>query len=843
MLPSFDPPVSNRSASDGIASLRSWFDRRGWSPFPFQERAWRAYARRKSGLIHAPTGIGKTLAAWGGPLAEALGADGGLEGTTAPFRILWITPLRALAADTLQALREPVSELPIPWTVQLRTGDTPQTEKKRIRQRLPTALVTTPESLSLFLSYEDSEEKMRDLRCVIVDEWHELMGTKRGVQTELCLARLRTWQPELRVWGLSATIGNLEEARSVLLGSRAKEGVTVSGKMAKTIHVETLIPEKMERFPWGGHLGVEMTSRVVERIAGTGTTLLFTNTRSQTEIWFQALLEAKPEWKTELAMHHGSLEKSLRAEVEERLAHGSVKCVVCTSSLDLGVDFSPVDQVIQIGSPKGISRFVQRAGRSGHQPGKASRIIGVPTNAFELVEFAATRGAIKARKIEARVPLTLTLDVLVQHLVTVAIGSGFEASAMRREITSTHAFAELDDLEWQWALEFVTSGGPSLQAYPDYKKVQLVEGVYRMIDKRQIQMHRMNIGTITSEPAISVRLTNGKSLGTVEEGFISRIRKGGQFIFAGRLLELVRLRELVAEVRPAKKARSKNIPKWGGSKMPLSTELSDAVAAKMRETSARSPEMRAAKGILDIQRRWSTVPQPEELLVETTDTSQGHHVFLYPFAGRLVHEGLANLLAFRLSQAEPRTIHVAFNDYGFELTSDRPFAPPVEDWPEFFRVDTLLVDLLDCMNIAELARRQFREIARVAGLIVGNFPGRQKTMRTLQASSSLLFDVFNKYDENNLLLAQSQREILERQLELGRLKATLARMTQKRLIQIQTPKLTPLAFPLWAEQVTSRQISTESPADVLARTLEDLEFTASRPKSQQPSPEFVEDAC
>ncbi|MEM9479388.1 MAG: ligase-associated DNA damage response DEXH box helicase [Verrucomicrobiota bacterium] len=813
----------------GIATLTNWFANRGWDPFPFQKRSWKAYAQGKSGLIHAPTGIGKTLAAWGGPLAEALEEDTKSGSPKMPpFRVLWITPLRALASDTFSALQEPVDELGLPWKVQMRTGDTSQSQKSKIKKQLPTALVTTPESLSLFLTYEETKAQMSDLRCVIVDEWHELLGTKRGVQTELCLARLRAWRPDLRIWGLSATIGNLEEARDVLLGSRSSGGTLITGSMTKKIDVETLIPETIERFPWGGHLGMEMTSRVIKSIESSRTTLLFTNTRSQTEIWFQALLEARPEWKEEIAMHHGSLEKALRNEVEERLATGTVKCVVCTSSLDLGVDFSPVEQVIQVGSPKGISRFIQRAGRSGHQPGKPSRILGVPTNAFELVEFAATRDAIKKRKIEARVPLNLALDVLVQHLVTVAIGSGFQEEEMRKEVCSTHAFRDMDDLEWQWALEFITTGGQSLKAYPDYRKVQCHEGVYRMTDKRQSHLHRMNIGTITSETTISVRLTNGKKLGTVEEGFISRIKTGGHFIFAGRLLELVRFRELIAEVRPAKKAKSRNIPKWGGSKMPLSTELADAVAGKMRETSSRLPEMRAAKPILEIQRAWSTIPAPDELLVETTESSQGHHVFLYPFAGRLVHEGLANLFAFRLSQNHPRTIHLAFNDYGFKMTCDRPFAPSPEDWPEVFRGDTLLVDLLECMNVAELAKRQFREIARVAGLIIGNYPGRPKTMRNLQTSSGLLFEVFTKYDADNLLLAQSQREILERQLELSRLKNTLHAMAEKQLVQIHTPKLTPLAFPLWAEQVTSRQVSTESPADILARTLDDLESVASR---------------
>jgi ATP-dependent Lhr-like helicase len=369
----------------------------------FQKEAWEAYAAGKSGLIHAPTGLGKTLAAWLGPVM--------MHGEESGLRVLWITPLRALAADTVRSLQEVVEES---QKVEARTGDTSSSVRARQKTKPPFALVTTPESLSLLLTDDAQKANFSGLRAVIVDEWHELMGSKRGVQTELCLARLRALNPQLRVWGLSATIGNLDEAMSVLLGSAANDGVLIHGKDRKRIEVETLMPEDVETFPWSGHLGVKLVKSVVQRIEAAQTTLLFTNTRSQTEIWFQELLEARPEWSEHLAMHHSSIDREERERVEQRLRAGTVKCVVCTSSLDLGVDFSPVEQVIQVGSPKGIARLLQRAGRSGHRPGETSRVLGVPTNALEIIEFSGAREAMESRRIEQRRPVLKPLDLRIR---------------------------------------------------------------------------------------------------------------------------------------------------------------------------------------------------------------------------------------------------------------------------------------------------------------------------------------------------------------------------------------------------------------------------------------------
>jgi ATP-dependent Lhr-like helicase len=800
--------------------LQPFFKQRGWKPFAFQRDAWSAYAAGKSGLLHAPTGQGKTLAVWLGPVAEAL------KSPPSGCTVLWLTPLRALAQDTLRALREPLEILAPPLQLEARTGDTSAAIRAKLRQRLPFGLVTTPESLSLMLTHADTREKLAGLRAVIVDEWHELLGTKRGVQTELCLARLRAWLPDLRVWGLSATLGNLEEAREVLLGPAARDAAMISADLKKEIRIDTLIPREIDRFPWAGHLGTRLAPQVLREIESANSTLLFTNTRSQTEIWYQELLALRPDWQDQIAMHHGSLDRAEREKVEQGLRDGSLRCVVCTSSLDLGVDFSPVDQVLQIGSPKGIARLLQRAGRSGHQPGKTSRVLGVPTHAMELVEFAAVRDAARARHIEARRPLLKPLDVLVQHLVTCAIGEPFEASAMRREIESSHAFRDLSDEEWQWCLGFISSGGRALAAYPRYRKARLEDGRYVVDDKRLIQQHRLSIGTISSDPHVSVRFANGQTLGTVEEGFISRLKPGNLLVFAGRKLELVRFHQKIATVRPAKRDAKGQIAIWGGSKMPLSSELAHAMAARLRGEGDHAAEMQAVEPILDIQRRWSAVPDDRSLVVEHTHSREGEHLFVYPMAGRLVHEGLGALMAYRMRLN--RTIAVTQNDYGFCLSAKRGLHLSEESIRLNLSIENLIDDLIACLNTAELARRQFREIARVAGLVLQQLPGRsQRGQRELQSSARLLFEVLERYDPGNLLLLQSQREILEKQLEFSRLRNSLIELQQRPIRLIETERLTPMAFPLWAEQFFATMPAGDS-AGRLEQMLQDLE-SAARP--------------
>ncbi len=783
--------------------------------------------------MHAPTGSGKTHAVWLGPLVEALDASD--DGTRT--RVLWITPLRALASDTVKSLREPVEALGLPWTIDKRTGDTTQHARKRQKDKPPTALVTTPESVTLMLADPESRERLSGLRCIVVDEWHELMSTKRGVQTELALARLRRWAPGVRTWGLSATLANLEQSRDALLGP-STPGRLIHADLSKRIDIRTLLPADVERFPWAGHLGLRLLDEVVAAVENARSTLLFTNTRSQTELWYRALSHARPDWLGTIAIHHGSLDRAIRDKVEDALRAGELRCVVCTSSLDLGVDFSPVDQVLQVGSPKGVARLLQRAGRSGHQPGATSSLIGVPTHAMELVEFAAAREAVHARAVEARTPLDKPLDVLAQHLVTVALGEPFTPAELLAEIRTTHAYRSLTDTEWHWVVDFVVRGGAALRAYPQYARlVDDGEGRLAVASAQIARMHRMSIGTIVGESAMKVSYLSGGTLGTIEESFIAKIKPGDRFVFAGRILELVRTREMTAVVRRSSK-RSGVVPVWEGGKMPLSSQLALAVRRKIDQARAGvfdSPEMERARPMLELQHRWSRLPAPDELLIETVRTRDGFHIFLFPFEGRLVHEGLGALLAHRLAGLRPRTVSATATDYGIELllTEEERFAE--DEWRQLLTTHDLLPDLIRALNSDELARRRFREVARVAGLVFPGYPGMGKTARQLQASSELFFDVFKDFDPANLLLDQARREVLDEQLEVSRLRAALDRLKAMRLILVEPERLTPLAFPLWAERLRTQHVTSEAWSDRVRRMVVALEEEAASESPRKPS--------
>jgi len=822
--------------SAAIQRIEAWFAGQGWEPFAFQYEVWQSYLNGESGLIHAPTGTGKTYAAWLGPLLEWMASGEGQ--TEAGLRVLWLTPMRALAADTVEALNRPLADMDIPWTVEKRTGDTSSHRRQKQLKKPPAALVTTPESLSILLSQDDARRLFSTLKLVVVDEWHELLGNKRGVQAELGLARLRSWQPDLRIWGLSATLGNLDEALAALLGMDGAGGVRpgrlVRGVVPKEVIVDSLIPEQIERFPWAGHMGLKMLPQVLEAVEEARSTLIFTNTRNQTESWFQAILDARPEWAGEIALHHGSLAAATREFVENGLREGSLRCVVATSSLDLGVDFSPVDRVLQVGSPKGVARLLQRAGRSGHQPGVVSRVTCVPTHALELVEVAAVRSAIRGEQIEGREPLDRPLDVLVQHVVTVAMGGGFDADELLREVRQTHAYRKLTDEEWQWVLAFVGSGGAALAAYPDYRRVVQVGGRYRVADQHVARRHRLSIGTITSDPMIQVKYMSGSTLGNINESFISRLTPGDKFIFAGRVLEFVRLRDMTAYVRRAR-GREGAIPRWTGTSLPLSAELASAVRHKLDDAHHgvfEDPEMWAVRPILRLQQKWSRIPEADELLIERVKTRDGHHLFFYPFAGKLVHQGLAALFAYRLSRLQPLTFTLTANDYGLELLSPEP--APLDaalagsrGMRPLLSPDGLLEDIPASLNASEMARRQFREIARVAGLVFQGFPGQKRSAKQLQASSSLFYEVFSKYDQDNLLLAQAHREVLERQLEQSRLSQTLRRLSESRVVQEFVPRPTPLSFPLFVTRMQAT-LSSEKLADRIRRMTEGLEKWADR---------------
>ena len=591
-------------------------------------------------------------------------------------------------------------------------------------------------------------------------------------------------------------------------------GRIIRGFEPKQTTVDALIPPVIERFPWAGHLGTQMLPQVVEALEDAKSAIVFTNTRSQTEIWYQALLAARPEWAGAIALHHGSLDRKTREWVEDGLRSGALRCVVATSSLDLGVDFSPVDRVLQIGSPKGVARLVQRAGRSGHRPGAESRVTCVPTQVLELIEVAAARDGVEAGAIESRLPVARPLDVLVQHLVTVALGGGFVPAELRAEVRTTHAYRALQDDEWQWALDFVTNGGEALRGYPEYARVTARDGTLVVDDAAIARRHRAAIGTIVSDAHIGVQYLRGARLGSVEESFIARLAPGDRFLFAGKPLEFVRVRDMNAWVRRAPNAKGV-IPRWMGSRLPLSGELARLIRLRLEDAEGgryRGPEMQAVKPILDIQATWSRIPTARELLIERVKTREGHHLFVFPFEGRLVHEGLAALFAWRISRLEKITFTLSSNDYGFELLSPEPAPLDAALAAGLLSAHGLLDDLPAALNATEMARRQFREIARVAGLVFPGYPHAGKTARQLQASSGLFFDVFQRYDPRNMLLTQAHREVMERQLESSRLGRTLERLAASRVV-ITSPKRTPpLAFPLLVARARER-LSSESLGD------------------------------
>ena len=832
-------PTFQKQHRQSFDQVIRWFQSKRWQPFGFQIQAWKAYLQGFSGLIHAPTGIGKTYAAFVGPLIAAMTerrrylptvARPGTaiqKETSVPLKVLWITPLRALATDICKALSEPLEYFELDWAVETRTGDTSSSIRARQQKQLPAALITTPESLSLLLSYPGAQKKFNALDTIVVDEWHELMGSKRGVLAQLAMAHLQSWCPYVKIWGLSATLGNTETAMKVLLGARAGSGCKIRGLMPKDIIIESVVPANIERFPWSGHLGLKLLPQVVKIISDARSTLVFTNTRSQTEIWYQAILEAQPEWAGSMALHHGSLDKKKRRFVENQLQQGQLKCVVCTSSLDLGVDFLPVDRVIQIGSPKGVARLMQRAGRSGHQPGERSRITCVPTNALELIEIAAARQAIVNGDIEGRDPVVNPLDVLSQHLITIAAGDGFSFKNMYREVKNTYAFHQLTRKEFNRVLEFVTSGGPTLEAYPEYARLVRKNGNYRIRSKEILLRHRMSIGTITSDAAMTVKYRNGRRLGTIEESFVSRLNKGDCFVFAGQMLEFVRIKDMTLLVKKADRKKGP-VPQWMGGRMPLSSQLAHSFQLQMKsacQDNFDSVELAAVKPLLELQGRWSVLPDENTLLIEQLKTRDGFHIFVYPFEGHLTHEGLAALLAYRLTKLKPLTVSMAVNDYGFELLSDENIPLVRSNVKSLLSADCLLEDIFESINVSEMARRQFREIARVAGLVFQGYPGRPKKNSQIQASSSLIYNVFRRYDPDNFLVAQAHREVLDNQLEHQRMAAALNKMAKRRIRMIEVHHPTPQAFPIMVNRLRAK-VSSENLKDRVRKMQLRLESVA-----------------
>lgn len=799
-----------------------WFARRHWKPHGFQEEVWERVAMGKSGMLNAPTGMGKTYALW---IPLALQIADYLEKhprRALGFQVLWITPLRSLSQEIAQAAKAFAEELHPDMVVDVRTGDVSSHRKKKQAEKPPHLLITTPESLQVLLAQKGYSHRFRNLKAVVVDEWHELMGNKRGVQVQLALSRLRTLntRPRPLIWGISATIANLAEAKRALLGPR-KQGELIKVKQQKSIEMHTLYPSNMEAYPWAGHSGLRMAGQVAPLIDRYRSTLIFCNTRSQAELWYQKLLKEQPDLAGLMALHHGSLEKDLRQWVEEALSQGLLKAVVCTSSLDLGVDFRPVEAVVQVGSPKGVARFMQRAGRSNHQPGKASRIYFVPTHALEVVEAAALRQALEKGIIEARPVPYLSYDVLAQYLCTLAVSEGFYPDPIYQEVKQCYSFQAMTPKEWADLLDFLLYGGDSLYAYNEYKKLEQQEdGRLVLKDRKKARRHRMAIGTIVSDPMLKVKYLKGGYLGSIEEWFVSQLKPGEQFWFAGRPLQLVRVREMKVLVRRAKKRQGKT-PAWLGGRLPLSSALGKQLRERLHAVARKrflQGELRALKPLWKIQESLSHLPRKDELLLERLKTREGHHLFVYPFAGRKVHQALAALLAYRMGQIQTQTFSMAFNDYGFELLSATSFPLLEGKVAQFFKEEHLLADLQASLNATEMARRKFRDIAVISGLVFQGSPKRKTPLRHLQSGSSLLFEVFRDHEPSNLLFRQAHTEAFEYEVEEQRLRECLRRIRQQRILVQDCKRVSPLAFPIMVDRLREK-LSSEKLEDRIGRLI------------------------
>lgn len=800
--------MSSIEKTTGFEIVKDWMQSLGNTPFTFQKNCWQKFEEGYSGVVIAPTGFGKTFSVFFALVIHYLNHPGQYKNG---LKLIWITPLRSLAKDLARAMSDALQQIGLDWEVGVRNGDTPVAERQKQKKKMPDVLIITPESIHLLFAQKENTALFKSLKCIAVDEWHELLGSKRGVLTELAISRLKAISKDVRIWGISATIGNIDEALEVLIPYEDVQKTIIKAREKKKTEIISIIPDEIETLPWAGHLGTKMAAKLIPIINESRTTLIFTNTRGQSELWYQVLLQVYPDLAGQLALHHGSIDAALRTWIEDMLHTGVLKAVICTSSLDLGVDFKPVDTVIQIGSPKGVARFLQRAGRSGHSPFETSKIYFLPTHSLELVEAAALKEAAKQDIIESRIPQVLTFDVLVQYLVTLAVGEGFSENEIYEQVNKTYAFKEITVEEWQWLLRFITQGGDVLTAYQEFQKVIIEDGIYKVKNRRIAMMHRMNLGVIVSDPMLKVKFLSGGYLGMVEEYFVSRLKPGDTFGLAGKIVEFVMIKEMTVLVR-ASKAKRAITPSWLGGRLPLSSNLSAMLRHKFNEAlnpAAKDIEIKKLALLFWQQQHHSHIPADHEFLIELIETKDGHHLYMYPFEGRLVHEVMSALVAFRIAKIQPISFSIAMNDYGFELLSDQPIAITKKNLKQILSADNLTPDIAHSINAAEMAGRKFRDIAVIAGLVMKNYAGKFKTDKNLQSSSGIIFRIFEQYDPKNLLMRQAYDEVFYHQLEEPRLAAALQRIQKSKIIIKHATGFTPLSVPIKVDSLRQSLSSEE----------------------------------
>ena len=808
------------------AIYNNWFASKGWTAAAFQRETAQAYFQNKTGIVNAPTGSGKTYSIALPAVIDAFLKKRSNKG----LFMLWITPLKALSNDIASAIESAAFSIDPDFTVKVRTGDTDIKSRKQIKDKPPSCLVTTPETVHLLLSSKRYGDYFKNLELVVVDEWHELMGSKRGVQVELALAIFKSLQPSMKCWGISATIGNLSQSLQVLIPQELYNSspLLVRHEKPKEIEFITILPDEIERFPWSGHIGLSLLPKIIPVINKSKTTLIFTNTRAQSEIWYQNLLDQSPELAGRMAIHHGSLDPEVRHWVEHALHNEQLKAVVCTSSLDLGVDFRPVDTVIQIGSPKSVARFLQRAGRSGHEPNKPSKIYFLPTNSLEIIDAIALGKALDQAFVEKRNPVEQPLDVLLQFLTTLAVSDGFNPEKTFQLIRKTYSYRKMSQEHFQWAITYLTGNMQVLASYDEFKKLVLDSntGTYIVHSRRIAMLHRMSIGTIVSDSSIWVKQLGKSVLGTIEEYFISKLKEGDAFVFAGRVWSFVKLEGNTALVKKSE-SKSATVPSWMGGRMSLSSEMSHLIRQTVYELGVHfhagaqnnlNKETSVLMPLADTQNKRSLLPSPDELLIEKFTSRDGFHLFVYPFEGRMVNEGMAMLFAYRLAKIEQASFSIAMNDYGFELLSAHEIPIELALELDLLNIEEIEQDLIDCANFSEMCSRRFSEIAIISGLLNRGTPSKQIKSKHLHASAKLFFEVFTEYDSDNLLLQQAKNEVFQLQLDYNRIVTAFKRIASKEVKIIEIKKPIPFCFSLLVDRLRE-QLSNEKLEDRIAAML------------------------
>jgi ATP-dependent Lhr-like helicase len=758
-----------------------WFAGRGWRPRPHQLAMLAAARAGESVLLIAPTGGGKTLAGFLPSLVD-------LHDNPRPgLHTLYVSPLKALATDIARNLTAPVMEMALPVSIETRTGDTPANRRARQREAPPNLLLTTPESLAVLLSSPGADAMFAGLASVVVDEAHALAGTKRGDQLALCLARLATLAPGARRVGLSATVAHPDAIAAYIGAHRrieAPDGVPPA--------ITMMLPGG--RLPWSGHMGLDGAPEIMERIRAAGLTIVFVNTRAQAELIFQALWKLNAE-TLPIALHHGSLEVAQRRRVEAAMAAGSLRAVVATSSLDLGIDWGGIDQVIQVGAPKGVSRLLQRVGRANHRMDEASRAILVPANRFEVLECEAAMLGVGARELDGDPPRPGGLDVLAQHLLLMACSAPFHPDAMYAEIAASQPYTGVSRGDFDDVLRFVEDGGYALAAYDRWRKLfRDSEGRVHVRSERVARQARMNIGTIVEAPMIKVRLAGkrgfGPVLGEVEEYFVNLLTPGDTFMFAGRLLRFLRLREMAIEVAEGGSG-DPMVPAYEGARMPLTTNLADRVRTLLQRPADWHLFPEPVQEWLRLQKRSSRLPGRSDLLIETFPRGDRWYLVAYCFEGRNAHQTLGMLVTRRMERFGMAPLGFVATDYVLGIWS----ANQPTDVANLFEQDILGDDVEAWMADSSMLRRTFRNVAVIAGLIERHHPGAEKNRRQVTVNSDLIYDVLRRHQPDHILLRATRADAAGGLTDLGRIAAMLARI-KGRITHMALSRVSPLAVPV-----------------------------------------------